>query len=378
MASKLNTGRSALSHRKPRWAGLLAGAIMAGLSGCSSIGTNTLSHDRFDYNNALADSWKEQLLLNIVKMRYGDTPMFLDVAQIISAYTLTTGLSINYLDPLNHPGRNVNFLESLGVGAKADFSDKPTVILKPQTDAQFVKALMTPLSPASVFFLLQAGYPADGVFNTTVDSVNGSKNWSRLGNQKRPADPEFLHILKLLSEAQAAGALDITINKTPKGEVPVISFRKESASAEAMNGVTELRKLLKLDPKASEYPIGFGIMADAKEPISLQTRSVFRIMLDLSSNVDVPKDDLKEKRAAPSISSQAGIGGTPLRIHSGEMNPWGDAFTAVEYHGHWFWVDDRDMASKRTFNLLMLFFALANQGSKMGDAMVTIPSGGGS
>jgi len=33
---------------------------------------------------ALADSWKEQTLLNIARMRYGDAPSFMDVSSVIS------------------------------------------------------------------------------------------------------------------------------------------------------------------------------------------------------------------------------------------------------------------------------------------------------
>jgi hypothetical protein len=35
--------------------------------------------DRFDYNEALARSSKEQLLINLVRLRYDDVPVFLAV-----------------------------------------------------------------------------------------------------------------------------------------------------------------------------------------------------------------------------------------------------------------------------------------------------------
>jgi hypothetical protein len=57
---------------------VLAIAIMA--VGCQTIGPGSVQRDRLDYAGAIADSWKEQALLNIVKLRYFDTPMFLDVA----------------------------------------------------------------------------------------------------------------------------------------------------------------------------------------------------------------------------------------------------------------------------------------------------------
>ena len=58
------------------------------LAACTSIGPSTVPRDRVDYSNALSDSWKDQMLLNIVRLRYADTPTFMDVSSVISAYTI--------------------------------------------------------------------------------------------------------------------------------------------------------------------------------------------------------------------------------------------------------------------------------------------------
>jgi len=60
------------------------------LWGCTGIGSHTVTRDRFDYTGAIGDSWKEQMLVNTVKLRYGDTPVFLDIASVNGAAGPTT------------------------------------------------------------------------------------------------------------------------------------------------------------------------------------------------------------------------------------------------------------------------------------------------
>ena len=71
-------------------------AVLIGflLAGCTTIGPQSVTRDRFDYNKAISDSWKEQTLLNIVKLRYADMPLFVEVASIVSGYTLESSVNL--------------------------------------------------------------------------------------------------------------------------------------------------------------------------------------------------------------------------------------------------------------------------------------------
>ena len=50
-----------------------------------------------------------------------------------------------------------------------------------------------------------------------------------------------------------------------------------------------------------------------------------------------------------------------------------DAIVQVHYRDRWYWIDDRDIASKRTFALVMIFSTLSETGTHESLPLVTIP-----
>src|SRR5438477_7542069 len=52
---------------------------LAMVTGCRSLGPRSIPGDRSEYSNAIGESWKRQTLLNIVKLRFLDTTIFVDV-----------------------------------------------------------------------------------------------------------------------------------------------------------------------------------------------------------------------------------------------------------------------------------------------------------
>jgi hypothetical protein len=69
--------------------------VLTGVGGCASVGPGTVARDRFDYIKAISDSWKSQMLLNLVKLRYGDAPVFLDVVSVINQYGIEGSLGFS-------------------------------------------------------------------------------------------------------------------------------------------------------------------------------------------------------------------------------------------------------------------------------------------
>src|ERR1700724_3109085 len=105
----------------------LVGALAPAWTGCRSIGPHTVLEDRFDYSPAIADSWKQQTLLNIVKIRYLDQPVFVDVASVVAGYSLQTGVSVNGTLSTKQAVQG-NFLAGTG---QALYTDRPTITYTP-------------------------------------------------------------------------------------------------------------------------------------------------------------------------------------------------------------------------------------------------------
>ena len=141
-------------------------------TGClhpSKVGPQSLPRDRVNYSLSLADSWKEQILLNIVKIRYVDTPMFVDVGSIVASYTLTLGATAEAT--IAPGGTNSGVLNG-----SVNYSNSPTITYTPLTGSAYVKSLMTPLPASTVFAALQTGLPADALLLSSIASINGLQN----------------------------------------------------------------------------------------------------------------------------------------------------------------------------------------------------------
>ena len=349
--------------------------LWLGLSSCASIGPGTIARDRFDYIAAISDSWKSQMLLNLVKIRYGDAPVFLDVASVINQYAVegSIGYSGNWAvnNQLPWPYNALHSWLSLG-----KYTDRPTITYSPLSGERFARNLMTPIPPAAILNLLQAGYPVDVVLRLCVHSINGIS--SRYGGsaRMREADPEFYPLVERLRNIQLSGDFGMRVQKTGERTATLIVFSKQPTPGLEADRA-EVRRLLGLDPQAAEFSVVYGSVAANDKEIAILTRSMLEILIDLSSYIEVPAANITERRTYPTPALEV-VRGTPvaplIRIASSPQSP-GDAFVAVSYRQDWYWIDDKDFASKRLFSFIMFLFTLTETEGRQGAPVITIPAG---
>ena len=359
-----------MTSRRPRC--LVAGALVGALgAGCAHLGPKTVAVDRYDYSVAIADSWKRQTLLNIVKLRYVDLPVFVDVASVVAGYSLQTGVNVGGTLS-SAKGVQGDFATA---GAQAIYTDRPTTTYVPMTGEKFLRGLITPIDPKNIFFMLQTGYAADFILALTVESLNGVRNRSITAGVVREADPEFPRALQLIREVQGSGAFGMRVEETkPKGPAAVLFFRHEDVPADVLEKLVEIRRVLKLPPDQQKFTLTYSPVRGGEGELAVNSRSMLQILSAFASYVDVPKAHLDEHRAVPvSGATPPGSAQDVARIHSGREQP-ADAYAAVFYRGYWFWVDDGDWQTKRALSAVMFFFTLGETGGTDKLPQVTIPA----
>ena len=226
------------------------------LAGCTGIGPKTVTRDRFDYVNAISNSWKKQMLLNLVKIRYVDAPVFMEVSSIISQYALEGQINL---------GATWGYGDSQIVGGSGKYTDRPTITYNPLMGEKFTRSLMTPIPVSAFLSLLQAKYPADFMFRIGVQTINGVDN--RFGGKMmgRSANPEFYRLIDAMGRIQKSGGMGMRVKQLEKKKTTVMFFRKEYYD-EIAEDINTVRQILGLTSDAQEYRVAYGTYAaDGRE-----------------------------------------------------------------------------------------------------------------
>lgn len=340
------------------------------LGGCRAIGPPTIPRDRFDYSRTIADSWKQQTLLNIIKVRYLDVPIFLDVASVVSGYQFETAANIGGTLSTEKAVQG----DYLALGAQGRYIDRPTITYSPKTGDKFLESLLKPIAPGRIFFMLQAGYAADFLLELSLDSLCGLRNRHAMIGSKRRVDPQFLEALQLLREVQDGDGLRLRVELAEQGKAydTVIVFHRQDMDPDLMAKAARLKELLGLPPARDKFRLVFSPLRGEADELTVASRSMIQIMMALSCGVDIPADHQK-RLLTPLLSAEEDSTGNLLHIRSGPDRPEG-AFAAVQYEGAWFWIAASDWKSKRTFAAMMFLFTMLESGAAEQLPVLTIPT----
>jgi hypothetical protein len=334
-------------------------ALSVLICGCHSLGPDTVKGTHPLYNQAIVNTLDSQFLANLVRLRYRDTPYFLDVTSITNTVTVEASIGLDgaeiALDKVT-----TNFLNfTAGTG----WSTQPTITFQPVEGEGFVKKFLTPISLDSLVLLIQAGWSLHRVFGLCVEQVNGIRNSVTASGptpKKPPLDyARFNRLITLLDDLRTNDAIRTAVDPTDKS----VRFELKPMPGTAAAAM-ELKSLLELDSRQDVFQVTSDMVHQNENTIALRTRSPLSVLFYLSQSVEAPQEHIREglvtvtrnSNGTPFAWSLTPAGGR-FKVRSSTSRPE-SAFTAVPYRDHWFYLDDSDLESKSSFMLMSQVFRL--------------------
>jgi hypothetical protein len=385
----------------------LAVGVLA-LPGCV-LGPAAIRRTHAHYNDALRRTADEQLLLNIVRLRYNDTINRLDVASIAAQFELSAGAGMNPLFGVGAAGQPpvLRPFTSILPTANGLAADRPTITMTPAETPDMVKRLLRPLPLEGIIYLAETSWPIDHVMRLWIEYANGVPNASALSGPTPRVAPEFARfqrvaaLMQRLHELDAATIVQADEFHELSGPLPDSEYIAVAAADAAKSGLEfqrreldgrwvvgrrdkdlrvkinpralaapellELCSLLDIEPGRTEYKLQVGSSEpyaqdtplDQDDTIALVPRSPLQVLYYVSHGVVVPPEDLASG-VAPATCTPDGrpfpygaVLANLFRVcHADGMRPPAHAAVAVRYRDHWFYIDERDQPTKATFALL--------------------------
>ncbi len=385
-------------------------AVLSSLAGCAIRGPDAMGVSRLGYNEAMQSSEQRELLLNVVRLRYGDAPEFFAVSGITSQMSFEAQASISgeFGEVEDEPTAAVS------PGASFGYSETPTVTFVPQRDHEFTRQLVAPVELDSLYLLTDYGWGLDRVLRLVVRDLNGlSNNVSRQGPSIVQAESlrTFSDTVLRLRSLEDARMISVGVENREESLTGLIPA-ENMAPGDLLSAVdagyrwnfqqdppgyvlsgSRSHYVLRVDPSAwthaefsatardlglaagrTSYEIdpGDGSRSDEDGSLNVATRSVLGTMAYLSNTVSVPPLH-EEQGLAPNVDEIQSTLRDMLVVRVSDA-PVDGAFISVPYRGHWFYIDDADLESKRTFGLLMSLIRLSIQaGGAQNVPVLTLP-----
>jgi hypothetical protein len=404
-------------------------ALALTAAGCT-FGPRVLVRTYGPYYESLRHVDEEELLRNLVHMRYNETPGSLSVSSIAAQYELSGQAEARpfFIAP-NPSNSNVIFKTFTAIlpDVSAMGSNRPTISLVPGNESDDVRRFFTPITAENLAFLVQTGRPVSGLLRLWAERLNGVPNGD---SGDRPtcdgvADPARFHrVLELLQSAgdrellsirteefltevsgplatetataaAAAAAARESLELRPRadGKTWALVRRGRRLVVEVTPGaeqdpeVLELEGLLNLLPGRSRYNL---VVAPGRVPdplrhptpptaeLRITPRSTAQVYQYLAGGVEVPPEHIVAGLVCPPSGAVGGEAtGGLFAVHTAAGHkPPKNAYIAVKYRGWWYYIDDQDAQSKATFALVLQLSRLdLRRRPPGGGPLLTLPAG---
>ena len=382
---------------------------------CKSIGPAEISVNRKIYNDISRESELEQLLKNIVRLRYSESTYFTKITSLTASYSLSSSMSAspNISYSTNNPGSSSNISRSFGIGPSLSYSDSPTISYIPVESAEFATQVQTPVTISQLLIPYSSGYYSeisDFIFIARIifDSIGDLSNAATLVTTKTiemPVYDEYYDMLGLIRDLRLQGALEIrqTVIKDMTTIHLKFNTRKDANSSKAKR----LKKFLNVPADSDSIYLSESIsncvVPEIEEPFSptskkyfksdclatkavhVELRSILQVGRFLSWGVNVPSEHIKAGYALELQYPDGRVFDTTrlmnhlFKIYSTQTEPSDtEAYVKTNYRNYWFYIKNSDIDSKITFTFLQRLMTLiaGTQGSVPNNAPVlTIPVG---
>ena len=328
------------------------------------------------------------MLLNIVRSRYQDMPVFLTVNSVTTQYSYISNVGLGAVGEVNPATSTVTGAGNLSY----TYSEFPTITYEPITGESFVKHLYSKLEAATLLAAAQSGWAVDILMLIGLHRIGAVENMSFSEVHLKQSDisdaeklvrfARAIDLLHVLTDAEVIEFQKIkSVEKNDKKDsktarlFDLYMIFKEEVPENMRSFLTEFRQLTGITNSNRLKVVERSSKIDSNE-VSIQSRSIMSVIKFLGRGIEIPLEYLEEGRVIDlSLKSEDGEAERlfPFRMHSSEDEPE-NVFAAVEYQDYWYYIDHNDITSKRTLEHIMILFELKAPFSKSSAPILTIPT----
>jgi len=390
---------------------LPAAVLLLALAGCS-LGPKSMKADRPAYNIAIQQSESQQLLMNLVRLKYCEPALFLTVSSISTQFSYSANADIGF-------EKSWGGSDMLSVGENNSllgYYEAPTITYMPLQGEEFARRMMREMDLGTFALLASGDWDVGTLFQLMIKRLGPLRNdpeTTSTGIGLKSGYDKFVRILEIWRQLQCQQHLAFQIVPGQAVEIPgsapvsaitadaVLSAEKEgyrfvcgedggfhilkqgprrlvvqaSYPTEAQADLVD--EALGVRPERTRTADGRFAEQIALAPFSelrsdeigrgpipvlpVELRSFLDMLYAVAAGIEVPEAD----RARGVVEIHRNSVGEPfemrdltkgiLDVRCAPSVPAG-AYIGVRYRGAAFYIDDSDVVSKETFALIQFMF----------------------